>query len=273
MKLNQFGGVAAIAFAAMTGVASAAAFTGSGTVDGVTVTVFGTTDVQTEPSNLPFPPLNLGTGTANSFQSSSTITPMAGNGLAGAGITSITFPTAGNSGPTVPGSVSGLYAGNINQVASSPFGSTNSTTNYLVAQANGGSAMVNYSAAQSEFALLWGTVDNGSTQNLLDLTLNVGGVTISGQDIANIITNPPPGAGETFPNGELDVGVVISGLGGTFTTVTASDTSANSAFEFDPLVVPAPLIGHGLLVLLAVGGVLFGGKLLENMKKRDLHVA
>jgi hypothetical protein len=31
--------------------------------------------------------------------------------------------------------------------------------------------------------------------------------------------------------------------------------------------VPAPLIGHGLLVLLAVGGVLFGGKLLESHKK------
>jgi hypothetical protein len=33
--------------------------------------------------------------------------------------------------------------------------------------------------------------------------------------------------------------------------------------------VPAPLIGHGLLVMLAVGGVLFGGKLVENLKKRQ----
>jgi hypothetical protein len=32
--------------------------------------------------------------------------------------------------------------------------------------------------------------------------------------------------------------------------------------------VPAPLIGRGLPVLLAVGGVLCGGKLLENLKKR-----
>jgi hypothetical protein len=38
-------------------------------------------------------------------------------------------------------------------------------------------------------------------------------------------------------------------------------------------VVPAPLIGHGLLVLLSVGGVLFGGKLLESLKKRHLHAA
>ncbi len=33
--------------------------------------------------------------------------------------------------------------------------------------------------------------------------------------------------------------------------------------------VPAPIIGHGLLVLLAVGGVLFGGKLLEHRKRRS----
>jgi hypothetical protein len=33
--------------------------------------------------------------------------------------------------------------------------------------------------------------------------------------------------------------------------------------------VPAPAIGHGLLVLLAVAGVLFGGKLLEHGKRRS----
>jgi hypothetical protein len=37
--------------------------------------------------------------------------------------------------------------------------------------------------------------------------------------------------------------------------------------------VPAPVIGHGLLALLAVGGVLFGGKLLESLKKQRLHTA
>jgi hypothetical protein len=37
--------------------------------------------------------------------------------------------------------------------------------------------------------------------------------------------------------------------------------------------VPAPVIGHGLFVLLAVGGVLFGGKLLERLKKHHLHAA
>lgn len=33
-------------------------------------------------------------------------------------------------------------------------------------------------------------------------------------------------------------------------------------------VVPAPAIGHGLPVLLAVGGLLFGAKLLERSKKQ-----
>jgi hypothetical protein len=35
-------------------------------------------------------------------------------------------------------------------------------------------------------------------------------------------------------------------------------------------VTPAPVIGHGLFVLLAVGGVLFGGKALERSKKKHL---
>jgi len=37
---------------------------------------------------------------------------------------------------------------------------------------------------------------------------------------------------------------------------------------FGTRAVPAPVIGHGLFVLLAVGGVLFGGKLLERSKNR-----
>jgi hypothetical protein len=35
--------------------------------------------------------------------------------------------------------------------------------------------------------------------------------------------------------------------------------------------VPAPVIGHGFLVLLAIGGVLFGGRLSESFKKRRLY--
>jgi hypothetical protein len=36
---------------------------------------------------------------------------------------------------------------------------------------------------------------------------------------------------------------------------------------FSPFTVPAPSIGHGILAFLAVGGMLFGGKLLERSKK------
>jgi hypothetical protein len=53
-------------------------------------------------------------------------------------------------------------------------------------------------------------------------------------------------------------------------------TSANGTPETlvtSTVPVPAPLIGHGLLVLVAVGGVLFGGKFLEGLKKRHLHAA
>jgi hypothetical protein len=38
-------------------------------------------------------------------------------------------------------------------------------------------------------------------------------------------------------------------------------------------LVPASIIGHGLFVLLAVGGVLFGGKFLEGLKKHRLNAA
>ena len=38
-----------------------------------------------------------------------------------------------------------------------------------------------------------------------------------------------------------------------------------------PVAVPAPRIGHGLIVFLAVGGVIFGSKLLERGKRRRLQ--
>jgi hypothetical protein len=50
--------------------------------------------------------------------------------------------------------------------------------------------------------------------------------------------------------------------------VGSGNSGAISNFDlFSGHPVPAPAIGHGLLVLLAVGGVLFGGKLLENLIK------
>jgi hypothetical protein len=53
---------------------------------------------------------------------------------------------------------------------------------------------------------------------------------------------------------------------------TTGDNVGSSPFS-NTGFVPAPAIGHGLLALLAIGGVLFGSKLLENLKKRHLHAA
>jgi hypothetical protein len=59
-------------------------------------------------------------------------------------------------------------------------------------------------------------------------------------------------------NGEL--------IAGGSTIHIVSGGSVNSV----PAVVPAPLIGRGLPVLLAVGGMLFGARLWERSKKRSL---
>jgi hypothetical protein len=77
---------------------------------------------------------------------------------------------------------------------------------------------------------------------------------------------PPPdgsGAEECLITG-LPAGTTVVGLyhlAGNPTT-DQSDTLITAVS-----LVPAPLIGHGLLALLAVGGVLFGAKLLERSKK------
>jgi hypothetical protein len=268
MKLEQLSGVAAIAFAAMT-VTAWADTMGTGTPAdcmGCTVTVFFNNSADGAP---PLPvgstPLNLGTSATQGFQNANQISNP------GDGINTITF-TGGSSGTAVAGFKDGLYAGSTTDVALSPFGSGDTTTNYLVAQPNVNSTdgvAINFFNQQNSFNLVWGTVDSLNNENLLDLTLSAGAASLSGMDIANIITN----AGGTFSQGAQNVSVEITGLP-SFTTITASDESTNSAFEFDPLVVvanrsvPAPPIGHGLAAVLAVCGGLFGFKLWERSKKR-----
>jgi hypothetical protein len=51
------------------------------------------------------------------------------------------------------------------------------------------------------------------------------------------------------------------------------NNASDGAESFFLISVPSPLIGHGLLALLAVGGVLFGGKLVEILKKHRLQAA
>jgi hypothetical protein len=50
--------------------------------------------------------------------------------------------------------------------------------------------------------------------------------------------------------------------------ITGVDVTAMNVIGWDTQVVPAPLIGHGLPILLAVGGPLFGGRLLEKLRGR-----
>jgi len=58
----------------------------------------------------------------------------------------------------------------------------------------------------------------------------------------------------------------FAGNAGTNGMGTNSDTG-------NCVAVPAPLVGHGILALLAIGGVLFGGKFLESLKKHRMQAA
>jgi hypothetical protein len=100
----------------------------------------------------------------------------------------------------------------------------------------------------------------------------------------NMIIGPPDASGN-YSNGNASVvdghfSPYINGTG-TFvifdSSITATTTIAGVTFDFGTgpdtflsgvAVVPAPVIGHGLFVLLAIGGVLFGGELLERSRKR-----
>jgi hypothetical protein len=93
----------------------------------------------------------------------------------------------------------------------------------------------------------------------------------------------------TCNGGDIGVGTTIT-FDVTATGITPASYTANTDGNFFAVdvrgfnqntglvdshtrIVPAPVIGHGLFVLLAVGGVLFGGRFLEGLKKRHLHAA
>lgn len=82
------------------------------------------------------------------------------------------------------------------------------------------------------------------------------------------LTSISPRIGTTSPSDEFNIG--WSSFSATDQSGCIAGTSTNTR---PTCAVRAPPIGHGLPVLLAVGGILFGAKLLESLKRRHLHAA
>jgi hypothetical protein len=124
------------------------------------------------------------------------------------------------------------------------------------------------------------------TVMIQDLTLklyNAAGTTllttaVLSPEPLSLVTNPGNGTTDyLFELNAAEAATFDTKIAGNFADIislnsTISFPSGSAGPESYALVdvatVPAPLIGHGLLVLLAVGGVLFGGKLLERSKNR-----
>ena len=102
-----------------------------------------------------------------------------------------------------PPNHSGVYAGNTPNIALSPFGVSDSISQYLVAQGGGGTVTITFASPQTSFNLLWGTVDTASGQN--NLEFQFGGQTITGQQILNAVQG-------SLPTGQYDIAVEITGL-------------------------------------------------------------
>ncbi|HEY1890262.1 MAG TPA: PEP-CTERM sorting domain-containing protein [Steroidobacteraceae bacterium] len=184
-----------------------------------------------------FPVLNLGTGTTAGWQNSNTIT---NPGFAD--ISSITF--SGGSASGNPADGSGVYSGTVFKVATTPFPAGtpgNSMQNYLVAQAHGGTVTINFAAPQTSLLIEWGSADVASGYNLI----TGGGNSIDGAMILAAAGLP------SSDSGKMNFAVDITGLN-PFTSLTFSDSTAMSSFEFDigqASSVPEP----GSLALMAMG--------------------
>jgi len=83
-------------------------------------------------------------------------------------------------------------------------------------------------------------------------------------------TNLLPGASSPTSS-ELSGPVNLAA--GTYDLFYTTGNGTPEVLQTGTVNVPAPLVGHGLLVLLAVGGVLFGGKFLESLRVRHSHAA
>ncbi len=180
--------------------------------------------------------LMIGTASATTISGTTAFTLVDLGTGNGAGKQSIAGPLhVGGETITFTGA-SGVYSGTDPNTATSPFGDR-SRANYLSAEP-GGSLTIAFDRPQTEFDLLWGTVDDYNS-----LVFEIGGTTITGSDIANAIS------GIDF--GSSNVAVAISDLPA-FTSIDV--VSTRQAFEFVPgVAVPEPVslavLGTGLMGL------------------------
>jgi hypothetical protein len=201
-----------------------------------------TVSAQAYGGTAPFTLLALGTGTAGTEVSSSTVA-----------VSGETISFSGGASEPTTGYTDGVYAGNIGGASSSPFGG--GTTEYLAAQP-GGTMTINFSSVQTAFDLLWGTIDTDTTiQNNLSFYSGANGTgtllySISGAQLEALVGGITSGVTTDY--------VEISNIG-SFDSVIATDPAAYSAFEFVP-GVPVPeagtlgMLGVGIIGLIALGG-------------------
>ena len=188
----------------------------------------------------PFSGYSVGTTPTTGFQNSTTISnPGFDN------ISSITFSGAGT----------GVYAGSVLDVASSPYtlgtfatAICSSCSEYFSVEP-GGSITITFNTPQTSLDVIWGTVDVAPGYNLV--TTN-NGQTIDGATINSLLGNPS--------SGSVNSAIEAVGLEA-FTSVTFQDTTNNvPAFEFDigatPPITQSPL--PGTLPLFATGLVALG---------------
>jgi hypothetical protein len=109
----------------------------------------------------------------------------------------------------------------------------------------------------------------GQSFEFIDIFNSMGTEVFSDDFLPNTQTSVTLPAGTLMPGMAYTLSVDYSDrIQGTSTTGTNILYDYDTAVQFTTAAVPAPVIGRGLPVLLAVGGILWGAKLSERSKKR-----